>query len=276
MVRLRTRQRIGHYQGKDDWRGYWQTAVSNVAPHVLNVRGYPIEELVATLSYTEILFLTVRGELPSENQRRLFDACLTAMPDHALLSTQAGATRFVASGWPSSPIPAIAAGILCVGEVTISPQEAAELISKGLTRIRVGGLTQLEAANEIVEEEFQRGNLMPGFGHPQHKDIDLRAAAVRRVAETEGLLLEAWSFYDDVYRIIAERKGRPLPMNIDGALACAYTDLGFTPLEMPGLAAIAIMPGIVAHAVEEIESGVPLRVIPDSTYVGQPTRHMNV
>jgi citrate synthase len=271
----RTKQRIGDYQGKNDWTGYWQTSVSDVALEVLNVRGYPVDELVANLSYTDVLYLTIRGELPNPQQRRVLDACLTAMPDHALLSTHAGAARFVASGWPSSPVPAIAAGLLCIGEVTISPQESAEVIQDGLARMRERAITPEEAAQEIVEEHFSARHLVPGFGHPQHKHVDIRAAAVRNVVEKEGLFLEGWRFYDAVHKAVVERKETFLPMNIDGAIACAYTDLGFTPLEMPGLAGIAIMPGIIAHVVEEIESGVPLRVIPHGQYTGVPIRHMN-
>jgi citrate synthase len=34
-----------------------------------------------------------------------------------------------------------------------------------------------------------------------------------------------------------------------------------------------MLPGIVAHVVEEIEEGVPLRIVPESYYVGEPDRH---
>jgi citrate synthase len=46
---------------------------------------------------------------------------------------------------------------------------------------------------------------------------------------------------------------------------------------MAGIAATAAMPGIVAHVIEEIERGVPLRIVPDelgSVYVGPDERHI--
>jgi citrate synthase len=61
-------------------------------------------------------------------------------------------------------------------------------------------------------------------------------------------------------------------MNIDGTLGWVLHDLGFTPLQMPGIAAVAILPGIIAHAVEEITRGVPLRIIPDGVYDGPAER----
>ncbi len=270
----RTKQRIGQYQSKNDWTGYWKTSVSDVHAHVLNIRGYPIDQIVGQLSYTEVLFLTIRGELPTPSQRRVLDAALASMPDHFLLSTHAGAARFVASAWPSSPVPAIAAGLLCMGEITISPQESAELIADGLTRVRERGLSFEDAAREIVDERLAKRELVPGFGHPQHKDVDIRAAALRTVVEEQGLALDGHRFYDAVHKVLVEKKGDFLPMNIDGAIACAYTDLGFKPLEMPGLAGIAIMPGIISHVVEEITEGVPLRVIPDGVYTGPAPRRL--
>ena len=73
---------------------------------------------------------------------------------------------------------------------------------------------------------------------------------------------------------VPERSGRNLPVNIDGMLGCVLTELGFTPVEMPGVAAISFMPGIVAHCVEEVTSPPTLRVA-DGLYTGEPTRHLN-
>lgn len=268
----RTTRRIGQYAANDDWEAYWESGITDVRSHVLNIRGYPIDQIVSKLSFSETLFLTVRGELPSPAQLRTFDAALSALPDHGLLSTHAGAARFVASGWPSSPVPAIAAGLLCIGEVTISPQDTGELISEGLARVRDEGSTVEDVAAAIVDEHLSTKRLLPGIGHPQHKDEDIRAVPLRRIAEQEGIWADGGRFYDAVHAAFVERKGGFLPMNIDGALGCVLHDLGFTPLQMPGLAAVAILPGLIAHTLEEINDGVPLRIIPKSVYSGPPQR----
>lgn len=267
----RTKKRIGHYAGTDEWDGYWESAVTDVRSHVLNIRGYPIDQVVSNLSYSETLFLTVRGELPTPSELRVFDAALSALPDHGLLSTHAGAARFVASGWPSTPIPGIAAGLLCIGEITISPQDTGELIVEALRRIDAGGSKE-KVAEEIVSEHLAARRLLPGMGHPQHKDEDIRAVPLRRVAEAEGVWGRGGEVFDAIHREFVKQKGTFLPMNIDGALGCVLHDLGFTPLQMPGLAAVAILPGLIAHTVEEIENGVPLRIIPNSVYEGPVQR----
>jgi hypothetical protein len=63
-----------------------------------------------------------------------------------------------------------------------------------------------------------------------------------------------------------------MPINVDGVMGAAFAELGYTPLEAFALAPFTMLPGIVAHAVEEIRDGSPLRIVPESEYVGQPPR----
>ena len=60
-------------------------------------------------------------------------------------------------------------------------------------------------------------------------------------------------------------------------IAAVYCELGFDPIEIEALAAVGYGYAIVAHVVEEIREGVPLRIIPDalgSKYIGPPERHI--
>ena len=65
-----------------------------------------------------------------------------------------------------------------------------------------------------------------------------------------------------------------LPTNIDGMLGCVLTDLGFRPAEMPGIAALSFMPGIIAHCVEEATEPPRLR-IEWGSYTGSPDRSLD-
>jgi citrate synthase len=89
------------------------------------------------------------------------------------------------------------------------------------------------------------------FGLPVHRKIALYEAA-----HTEFL----------------RQVGRKLPINVDGVMGAAFSELGYTPLEVQALAPFTMLPGIVAHAVEEIREGSPLRIVPDSEYVGPAPR----
>jgi citrate synthase len=149
------------------------------------------------------------------------------------------------------------------------------LIARGRALRELEGLDMDEAAERVVAEYREAGRLIPGLGHPNHKDYDPRAVAVEKVARAEGVWGDGCEFYARVHAAFTRSSGKSLPINIDGMLAAVLDDMGFTPHEMAGIAATAAMPGIIAHVVEEIEKGVPLRIVPDelgSVYVGEPER----
>jgi len=275
--KVRTRgRRLGDYYRSGDWSDYWQTAVSFVGPHKLLIRGYPIDELIEHLTFSEVLFLTVRGELATKAQARVLDAALSSIPSHQWVAAHLLSAAVTASAFPESPIPGIASGILSMGSVTVSPQETAALIEHGRALMREG-MTMDQAADRVVDDYRAEGRLIPGLGHPNHKNQDPRATALAKVARKYDVWGDACELYARVHLAFNRKTGKDLPINIDGMLGCVLAELGFTPFEMAGIAATAAMPGIVAHVVEEITNGVPLRIVPDalgSRYTGPAERHL--
>lgn len=268
---------VGHYYQSGDWRDYWRTRVSFVEPQKVLIRGYPIEEICEHLTYAEMCWLTIRGDLPNAAQARVMDALLCCMPDHQFVAAHTPAARFTASAFPESPIPGIASAVLTMGSNTVSPQESARLILATVDLIAAEGLTTEEAARRMVRQYLQAGRRVPGLGHPTHKREDMRASALRHVTEAAGLWGEKCQVYEAIHCAFGELTGKHLPINIDGMMAAVMTELGFDPLEMAGIGALAVLPGVIAHVVEEIREGVPLRVIPDalgSVYIGEPERHL--
>ncbi|HEY1622853.1 MAG TPA: citrate/2-methylcitrate synthase [Streptosporangiaceae bacterium] len=251
----------------------WTTAVGEVGHGVVNVRGYPIAEIIERLSYADAVFLTIRGELPSASQRRLMDAALCSILEHGFYAPTTVAARVVASASPQSIIPGLTAGALTIGSITVSPQHSAELIAEVLRLTAAGQAADL-AAREVAEGIVQRGERMPGLGHPLHPEGDPRAEALAAVARETGhwtQISESFMAVRDAYLDITERK---LPVNIDGMLGCVLSELGFRSVEMPGIAAISFLPGVIAHCVEEITSPPTLRIA-EGEYVGPPPRHLD-
>ena len=273
--RTRGRQ-LGDYFRSGDWSDYWTTAVSYASDEKLLLRGYPIEEVIDRLSFADVFYLAVRGELPTPEQSRVLDAALSSIPANQWIAAHLLAAAATASASPESPIPGIASGILTMGSVTVSPQATAELIERARELLEETG-DRAKAAVRVIDEYKAEGRLIPGLGHPTRKDHDPRATALAAVAQREGVWGDTCELYAEVHRTFNERSGKDLPINIDGMLACVLAELGFTPLEMGGVAAVAAMPGIVAYVIEEIERGVPLRIVPDalgSRYVGPAERHI--
>jgi citrate synthase len=55
-------------------------------------------------------------------------------------------------------------------------------------------------------------------------------------------------------------------------IAALLAEMGYTPPEMAGLALLSTFPGLIAHISEELSSGSPLRIIPDSNVRYAKTR----
>lgn len=269
----RPRRHVGQYVASGDWSDYWTTRISRAEQGRIWVRGYPVEELIEHLSYSEAAFLLLRGELPDAREAALFDLALRSGMDQQLVNSAACAARYTASAFPDSPVPALASGILASGSVTGSPQEPAEMLIEAAG----WGLSRGDAASRAVDTWLERRGAVPGLGHPMHKQGEPRAVTVRRLAiagdgwRAHGLMLDA------VEDALAARKGRRIPINLAGALGALLADLGLDPLAIGGLGALGYGMALLAHVVEEIREGVPLRIIPDALgarYAGPAERHL--
>ncbi|MBI4514345.1 MAG: hypothetical protein HY699_00810 [Deltaproteobacteria bacterium] len=269
------RRSIGDFVRSGDFSDYWQTRISSAAPGKILVRGYPIEELIEHLSFIESAWLIVRGELPSAREAALLELVMKSAMDQQFINSAACAARFTASAFPESPIPAIASGMLATGSVTGSPQECAEMLYAARTRPGRASLQRI--ARDTVAEWLGAKGHVPGFGHPIHKSGEPRAKIVRRLARAAGGWGKSGALFDAIGTALATAKGRPLPMNLAGAIAAVMVDLEWHPLEIGALGAVSYGMALVAHVVEEIREGVPLRIIPDALgakYVGPPERHL--
>lgn len=249
----------------------WATAVGRVDDGVIEVRGYSIAEIISNLSFSEATYLTIRGERPSKAQARVFDAALCGILEHAFYTPTTLAARMVASAAPNSIIPGLAAGILTVGSVTVSPQHSAEIIVEVFERTG-DSRSASAAADELAAEMVATRRRMPGVGHPLHPEGDPRAKALAEVAKKEGVWGERCEAYHAVHSSYTGRLGKSLPVNIDGMLGCVLSELGFTPLEMPGIASMSFMPGMIAHSVEEANLRPPRLRIANGEYVGVKPR----
>ena len=267
------RRHVGQYVSSGDWSDYWTTRISRAESGKIRVRGYPIEELIEHLGYSEAAFLLLRGELPGERETALFDLALRCGMDQQFISSAVGAARFTASAFPDSPVPALASGMLASGSVTGSPQEPAEMLLEAAR----WELPEEEAASRAVDTWLERRGAVPGLGHPMHKAAEPRAVTVRRLALEQDGWRQHGRLLDAIEAELERRKGRLIPINLAGALAALLADLGFDPLAIGGIGALGYGMALLAHIVEEIREGVPLRIIPDALgahYDGPAERHL--
>lgn len=251
----------------------WRTAVSEVGFHRIDIRGYPLKDLIRNLTYAQVVYLTIRGELPSKSQAQVMDAILCSIVDHGFFAPTGVAARVIASATPESIMPGVAGALLTVGSVTVSPQHTAELILEAWNLKERENLSLDETARRVVQQALSEKRRIPGLGHPLHPTGDPRAVALEEVARENGVWGEKSELYLAIHRAFVTETGKDLPINIDGTMGCVLTEMGFEPKEMAGIAALSYMPGIIAHAVEETEQTVRLRAV-EGNYTGVPQREL--
>jgi len=151
-------------------------------------------------------------------------------------------------------------GVLTIGdEHGGAGQACMELIASSLDRASREAVALPEAARRIVDEARSAGTRLPGFGHRVHSAIDPRVAVLFGLAEESGLAKDGVRVARALEDAIREQI-KPIPLNIDGALAAILVDLGFPPMMGKLLFIVARVAGISAEVLEEYTREKPMRI----------------
>src|SRR6478609_5705127 len=129
----------------------WQSALTEISPNKILIRGYPVDEMMGRLGFAEAVYLLLMGELPTPAIGRMLNAVLVSSLDHGVTPPSTVAARNVAtSGAPLKDC--VAAGILAFGPHHGGDIESCmRFLDQGLTLVRSGASLQ-QAAEQIVEE----------------------------------------------------------------------------------------------------------------------------
>jgi citrate synthase len=247
----------------------WRTAIVNARDGEIWIRGRNVTSLMRESSFTDTIFLLHRGRLPDARERRLLDAILSASCDHGSGAPSCATARLAASGNRQSYSAAVAAGVLAIGnEHGGAGEQCMQLIASGVTRAKDRGISIEAAAAEVVTETRTGGRRLPGLGHRVHR-IDPRVEVLFDLAREDG------QDGDGVRFVIALQQAaaaaiKPLPINIDGALAALLYDLGFPPEAGKLLFIIARVAGLTAEVAEEYNREKPMRIRIPVEYDGVP------
>ena len=245
----------------------WRSSLTDIEPNKILVRGYPLDEMMGRLGFAEAVYLLLMGELPTPAIGRMLNAVLVSSIDHGVTPPSTLAARNVATtGAPLKDC--VAAGILAFGPHHGGDIESCmRFLDGGLTLMR-GGKTEKQAADAIVEECVASHAEPPGFGHRFHTR-DPRAARLFQMAlelELEGEHVRLIRATERAIEAHASHFGRPLPVNVDGAIAAISADLGFAYELGNAIFLISRLPGLIAHAHEERTRQSPMRQIDPKDY----------
>jgi citrate synthase len=238
----------------------WNQPITKIAPNTIAVRGYRIEDLMGRVPFAHVVYLVLKGELPSEAEGRVMDALLVSSVDHGATPPSALAARTVASG--GAPLTTgIAAGIMTINEHHGGAIEGCmRALIEAVTQMRERDLSPLDAARALVADYRDAHKRIPGYGHRVHSD-DPRAKRLFAITEDEGMAGDAIAMAQAIRQALHEALGKDLPLNVDGAIAAVLCELGFAPEMGNGFFAIARTVGLTAHVFDEITNQRPMRRI---------------
>jgi citrate synthase len=237
---------------------WWSTQIIDMKPGVIRFRGYPIEQLIGAVSFPQMIWLMLRGEMPSAAQARLLEAALVSAVDHGPQAPSIAIGRMsVTCGLPLNG--ALASAVNVLDDVHGGAGEQCMQLYADIDRCMQGGVALAEAVGAGLDAFIAaHGKIISGFGHRFHP-IDPRSPRLLALvdeARADGTVV---GHFADIGRgVEAEmerRKGRRIPMNIDGATAVIYSELGFAPALGRGLFLLSRSVGILAHAWEQSQQG---------------------
>lgn len=214
------------------------------------------------VSFIAAVYLILSGQLPDDPTGRLLDAILASSIDHGATPPSCLAARTVTSTGASLS-QSVAAGIPSINRHHGGAiEDWARSLSSLLERASQQGRTLDEVAAEEVTRIKSTGGRISGFGHRIHLN-DPRTVRLFELAAEAGLA-DAPTTHIGAARAI-ERAfaaiGKPLPINVDGAIGAMLADLGLDPRVFNGIFMIARTPGLVAHVTEDQTRERPIRRI---------------
>jgi citrate synthase len=243
---------------------WWSTSIIEMEPGIIRYRGYAIEELIGAVGFAEMIWLLTRGELPQPAQAKLLESALVAAVDHGPQAPSIAIARMaITCGVDINN--AMASAINVLGDVHGGAGEqcvafynaiAARLNGqRGAAKNRLAIEMAIETEiDRLAEKGIQH---IPGFGHRFHPK-DPRAPKLLKLVDDAARAGYVTGGFATIGRavetLLAKRKGRQIPMNIDGATSVVFAELGFAPTLCRGLFVLSRSVGALAHAWEESQS----------------------
>ncbi|MDQ0314437.1 citryl-CoA lyase [Amorphus orientalis] len=232
------------------------TAIATSDADSITVRGFDLcDDLIGKIDMTDYFWLLVTGERANEQQRVMMNACLVSIAEHGLVPS-VQAARMTLAAAPEAYQGAMSAGILGMGSVVAGSSEVAgTYLHEVLEAGRKSG--DLEAAaKESLEGLKAAKKKVPGLGHPQHSTGDPRANRLLAVADEQKLTGDYIETLQILARLAPDIMGRPLPINVSGAIPATILDAGWPVQAIKAIPILARTAGLAAHLLEESQRSI--------------------
>ena len=236
-----------------DW---WTTSIIDMEPGRIDIRGHAIQDLIGNLSFTEMIWLMLRNEKPKLDEVKLLEAALVASVDHGPQAPSIASARM-----------AVTCGLGLNGAMGTAVHMLDD-VHGGAGQQLVDLLHKISENEELNDKEMEEilavyrkevNPYVPGFGHRFHKPVDPRAPRLMSIVEDakkNGVVKGNFmKIALQIERVLEKMKCKSVPMNIDGATAVIYAELGFASELARGLFCLARSVGAMAHGYEQMQQG---------------------
>jgi citrate synthase len=236
----------------------WKTSISKIEPNHIVTKGYRQEDLIGNVPFPSVVYLLLRGTLPSKEYGRMMDAIMTSCIDHGVTPPSSIASRTVASG--GVPLPtAVAAGILSIGDSHGGAiEKGAKILQDGVQRLKKEGKTLEAVASALVKETSDQKKRIPGFGHRIHT-ADPRTKRLFALAKELKIAGDHVALSQKIEAELEKTQGKKLPINVDGAIAAIISDMGFDWRLGKAFFLLGRVAGLTAQVYEEQTQEKPMR-----------------
>ncbi|MGO9783885.1 MAG: citryl-CoA lyase [Streptosporangiaceae bacterium] len=236
------------------------TSLGTSAGATITLLGQDLaNDLMGNVSFGELSYWLITLQRPTPQQARLFEAVLLGLADHGFTPT-AIAARLTYLSAPDAIQGALAAGILGGGSRFLGvTEDTGRFLADVLAGARrdAGPLPTAEPgwdelARRAVADRAAAGRLVPGLGHPVHKEGDPRTPRIIGIARAEGLYGAHLALFEAIGRVHPDILGKRLPLNGAGVSGAALADLGLPVELLRGVVLLARCAGLLGHIAEEI------------------------
>lgn len=231
-----------------DW---WRTSIIEMEPGRIALRGNLVQDLIGNIGFAPMIWLMVMGERIDGPRAALFEAALVSAVDHGPQAPSIAAARMAATcgvGLQS----AMATGLNMLGDVHGGAGEQAVALYHAVADADDLGRT-------LKDWGAKHGPYLPGFGHRFHKPVDPRAPRLLALVDQAAAEGAVSGRFAQIARAIGAHlegeRGKPVALNIDGATAVIYAELGCPAPLARGFFGLSRSVGILAHAWEQMEQG---------------------
>ena len=230
------------------------TSICTSDAESITVRGLDLcEDVIGKIDFTSYFWMLVTGTLPTPKQLFFCNAVLAAIAEHGLVPSVV-ASRMTYAAAPEAFHGAVAAGLLGCGSVVLGSAEVAgRFYADCLDAQQISGANAADVAKDKISALRAEKKPIPGFGHPQHSGGDPRANLLLKLAKEHDVVGPHIEMLYTIRDILPETIGRPLPINVNGAIPAVMLDVGFPLAALKGISLLARTASIIAHLQEETE-----------------------